>query len=294
MGRKIVLTGTKFTDTTRPVLPQYDSLESAGSILLLDPNHPLGAFDGVPTDNQRLPNIVAPLAANIFTDATNNHQVLANVVGSYQPTVFEVERTGKGGLHAMLSQTNQTTSQQALSIEPTAATRQYIIDNFETNDFYFSVWSQVTRQGNSGGNVAPQSLFHFSSSTTDYGFFTTTSSVNNGAGAENWEPSINRFGANSVDVPHFISFQDDGWVSGTLTGNERLALLLGTGDAWGSFNINKTPSTILYRLYIEDLTVSGRTYQEVQALDKQLFDAAFSEGGRLANDTYSDPNAVTP
>jgi hypothetical protein len=46
---------------------------------------------------------------------------------------------------------------------------------------------------------------------------------------------------------------------------------------------------VLYRAYIEDLTVSGRTYAQVQALDYALWQAAFAPGGRYAGDTFTPP-----
>jgi hypothetical protein len=43
----------------------------------------------------------------------------------------------------------------------------------------------------------------------------------------------------------------------------------------------------LYRLYIENLTVSGRTWAEVDAIDYALYQAAFGAGGRFADDTFT-------
>lgn len=53
--------------------------------------------------------------------------------------------------------------------------------------------------------------------------------------------------------------------------------------------VNKGGSHILYRCYLEDLTVSGRTYEQVKAIDDALFAAAFSSGGKFYGDTYTDP-----
>jgi len=53
---------------------------------------------------------------------------------------------------------------------------------------------------------------------------------------------------------------------------------------------NQCPSDIFYRGYCEDLTVSGRSYADVDALDKALWDAAFAAGGRFAGDTFTAPS----
>ncbi|MER2974725.1 hypothetical protein ABS815_15285, partial [Klebsiella pneumoniae] len=53
------------------------------------------------------------------------------------------------------------------------------------------------------------------------------------------------------------------------------------------------PSFIFYRFYMEDLTVSGRSYATVDALDQALFDEAFnSSTGRYRNDHFSAPNVI--
>lgn len=64
---------------------------------------------------------------------------------------------------------------------------------------------------------------------------------------------------------------------------------VGTIGAWIGGNYNKATSRIIYRARIEDLTVSGRTYEEVEAIDFALYTAAFAVGGKFYGDTYTDP-----
>ena len=53
---------------------------------------------------------------------------------------------------------------------------------------------------------------------------------------------------------------------------------------------NKLHSWILYRTYVEDLSVSGRTYAEVDALDYALYEKhVLTADGRYYGDTYTDP-----
>jgi len=40
-------------------------------------------------------------------------------------------------------------------------------------------------------------------------------------------------------------------------------------------------------MYLEDLTVSGRTYADVDALDNALYTEAFGAGGAYSGDTYT-------
>lgn len=53
-----------------------------------------------------------------------------------------------------------------------------------------------------------------------------------------------------------------------------------------------SPSAIFYRFYLEDLTLSGRTWAEVDALDARLFASAFAPGGRYYADTFTDPATI--
>lgn len=61
------------------------------------------------------------------------------------------------------------------------------------------------------------------------------------------------------------------------------------GGASGS-NKDKTDSHVIYRMYLEDLTVSGRTHAQVEALDHALYTKeVLTEGGRYYGDTYTSP-----
>ncbi|WP_171495393.1 hypothetical protein, partial [Acinetobacter soli] len=58
--------------------------------------------------------------------------------------------------------------------------------------------------------------------------------------------------------------------------------------------LNDVPSLIIYRIYIEDLNASGRTFAEVKAIDDAEFEKAFAVGGRFYGDTWSDPATILP
>ncbi|MWV50049.1 hypothetical protein GRS96_12295 [Rathayibacter sp. VKM Ac-2803] len=46
-------------------------------------------------------------------------------------------------------------------------------------------------------------------------------------------------------------------------------------------------ATILYRLVVEDLTVSGRTWEQVDKIDQAIYAREFGTGGTLLADTYT-------
>lgn len=71
------------------------------------------------------------------------------------------------------------------------------------------------------------------------------------------------------------------------------------GFAGGSYNVasgsgfqNKLPSWIFYELMIENLTKSGRTWEEANNIDHEAFAAAFGSGGRYAGDTFTSPSTL--
>lgn len=65
-----------------------------------------------------------------------------------------------------------------------------------------------------------------------------------------------------------------------MTGAEGRAALVASAGA---------PSFALYRLYIEDMTVSGRDYAEVEAIDLAAYTREFAAGGKFYGDTFTTP-----
>jgi len=47
-----------------------------------------------------------------------------------------------------------------------------------------------------------------------------------------------------------------------------------------------------YELMIENLTKSGRTWEEPNNIDHEAFAAAFGSGGRYAGDTFTSPSTL--
>jgi len=60
-----------------------------------------------------------------------------------------------------------------------------------------------------------------------------------------------------------------------------------------STNKDKAGSKIVYRVYVEDLTVSGRTYAQLDALDFAAYTReVLTTGGRYYGDTFTDPTTI--
>lgn len=266
-GQKIVLSGISFTDSSLPEI-RDDPILSSGSLLLMDLGHSMGVFTGIPADASLLPNIVGDDAP-------------FRLSGAFPAGTGLIERSGKGGLHVIRSKTISSTVEAAIRLPTTIKS---YLESHLSNRYYFSVWQRVTRA--------------FSTDTARY----ITSLASATSPSSNSLLTINQNGVyafsnvNNLDkssgfdvVGNNIQQVDFDGVNGTVTtlGYDRAVIFGGYGG--GVAAGLGGGSQIFYRLYLEDLTVSGRTYAAVKAIDDALYAAAFAEGGKFYGDTYTDP-----
>lgn len=255
-----------------------------GSLFLFDPTHSLGAFSGVPEHDQVMPNIAHEIAADIIGSGNSTTLgAMASKVGT-QGTNALFERTGAGGMHGLFSHVNTGTSLRHL-VRCAPLIRDYVWANKLSHDFFFSFWFRVTR--GVVANAAPQAPFYCANTTGSYlfhsqgGIVTPSNQLGkrNGAGLigiASGTPILYNVGTNSY--------------LGTPPGSP-LEILGGAGahGPWGPFNNDAPLGGVIERMYIEDLTVSGRTYAEADALDLELHTAAHAAGGAWYGDTYTNP-----
>lgn len=293
MGKLLKISGFAITDPTVPVIKQFDEIESRGSLFLFDGSSSAGVFTGVPTLGAAIPNIVAPIASNVLgTPAASLHATVSRK--DPNSSLFLVERTSKGGLHGIITQAGSQASEQSYRVGLPAAVNNRLRLN-TSNAFYVSLWQRVTRKGIASG--APQSPFHFATNTSNYAFmfqnglslplsadasYINRNNTPNIGDTDITEAPMNRFGA--------VAFR--GLVGSGPAVSNSVEFGLGSFSAWNTFNLNKAASRIIYRAYVEDLTVSGRTFDEVYALDYALYQAAFAAGGKFAGDVYTDPSTL--
>ena len=273
-GFKTVLTGAAFSDTSLPVI-RNDALLSKGSLFLFDPSHSKGAFAGTASGTV-VPNIAWKEASALMPGETADSlsgKVLLNLAAGE----IMVERTPKKGVHIINSLTKQTADRN-WHIQPSSKVAAYMLANGATHKFYVSMWLGRTRRG-----VGPAgSSFHLFNNPGN--MFIAPSEGLNGIGRLNYRATDDNGGA----VPHHrFTNTDINGVTGTPSTFQLGAGMLSSYT--GATYQNKQNSIILYRAYIEDLTVSGRTYAEVDALDYALYQSAFAAGGRYADDTWTDP-----
>lgn len=313
VSRKIVLPLT-FTDGALPVL-RNDPILTDGSLMLVEPGHPLAPISSVPAAGatMELENIARDEAASLLSATESQMRSLVSRAASLTSTAGTLELSGKGGLHAIISQAASSANNGVTVALPTKV-KDYLVAN-DGHDFFFSLWGRVTRalggglSGSGGaferkaqivGTASPGTLYLAAmiDSTSLSGTYPDT----NGATGSLQLLGRRGIGGNLTAGTAFlrnIGVNDWTGTSGNpgappAAGSMEAQVNMGpVGVFTGSRQANAHTSWIFYRLYLEDLTVSGRSYAEVDALDQAQYTAEVStSGGRYNGDTYTAPATI--
>lgn len=293
MGLKVIIPGASFTDPTLPVL-YPDPIINAGSLLLLDFGR-ADTFDlgSVPGHDALLGNIAWEQAAELIgsgSQTTLKATFKNTFVG--QPTMGTVERTTKKGLHVITSQTAMDSAGRYAAIVLPDIIRDYMFANMPGRSFYTSVWGRHTRLATQGTDA----LGHFASTSTP-----TANYANILYKGALWVPTSGGTFVGQRSVPpaealgnFYAAGAQSGWFGtkpGAASSSENV-FWFGARGIYEGFQRNKAASGIWYRIYVEDLTASGRTFAQADAADKALYDEAFGVGGRFASDGFTSPATI--
>ena len=290
-----------FTDTSMKTILGDDIL-SKGSLVLLDPTHPLRQWEvGVPLSGTRLPNLADITASRLVQGEFRPTFKIENsmVDGSF------IERTQKGGLHAGISSGQTRFSGTNIVIpDPILA---YMLAN-QTHEFYFSIWSYVT-QPTEGVSTAESQMHIYRGLNNPYPRGGVVTLPAQGSWSRPTGPNqTGRFVNNPNTVgPRFNNIA--GFISGSkneagdlltmsdfaLSQQKNLVSMgpANTESLYTATNAGgkRLQSWSMYRVYIEDLTVSQRSYASVHAIDIALYNKEMViDGGRYKNDSWrADP-----
>lgn len=283
-GRRIELADIEFTDPAAPVLAEIDAIESAGSLVLLDWAHPAStlAIDALPAHGATPQNILLDLGTALLGSAPA--MTFDGNAASFGSGKGLLERSAKGGIHGILS---PTLADGASRYRVLAGTNieQYFLNN-PTHSFFFSVWGRITKAAapSTSGHEGPR--FEIVRTTTPASNYLAILSETLGTRTA------------SAVGPALLNTAKSSW-TGTIPASttEEEAVLM---TAAGGSNLNYTDTQrraqgafIHYRTYIEDMTVSGRTYAQVDAIDYALYTReVLTAGGRYYGDTYTDPATI--
>lgn len=266
---KVLSNDFKGNGLNAPKLTKIDRLESTGSLLLFEPSRSLTQ---VPANNGILPNLFNEQAKVIVGVAGDTNGIYK--VNTATPEI-KAERTAKGGLHLM---TRNVPNASSIQLDFGAPLRDYVA-NLASPNIYFSVWKKMTRNGS--GVISIGGMYSTTSATANYYFL-----FDAGHGILSKSGSIDNQNGVSASLNSAVLNAKP-----TLAGSiSHFKLAAGSFDAWTGFMTGSNdPSFIVYRVYMENLAISGRTYDQVKALDKAYFDECFATGGKYAGDTHSDP-----
>lgn len=295
-----------------PILP-----DDGGAVWLVDVAHPAAAWPaGVPANGASIPNLVS-LQPECGIDGLTPPPLSYVTDGLITGPIGLVERTEKLGLHVIMSQTAQgdyythTSSKYYARIEnfkvgvttTPFSTWLYGTDGSDgawQHSWYQSIWLLPTRAALTGKSqywvaelavsasrhhtalVANPDIASSSAHLPASGSGVRAGSIRNvavGAPRFNAAASTGRFGTNPTGANGMIATAFE-------QGHHTSANLLTTAK-------EANPSMGFYRSYLEDLTVSGRTFEEVAALDQELFTIdCLTEGGRFYDDEYTSPATI--
>ncbi|UJX45750.1 hypothetical protein [Xanthobacter sp. YC-JY1] len=295
------------SDTTLPIL-YPDAGMSPGTLFLFDAAHSQsGLTAGVVPTSGTFTNIARDTAAAALGKSASLLDWTVEYVRSAGDTSFKVERTAKGGIHAVSSQVGQAAGADYWRITPLADLRQGLLDAVPGSALFAINWYIITRLGITTGNGAPQSMMHMvnsSSSTANFLYFTYFDRFNPSAIGFMRGPTA----LGPANTPAMTYVGASAWTNSkpaSLATFYVTPAILGRETAWAGFNQNKSPSLILYRSKIEDLSKTkranngaGGTFAEeaaaALAVEQALFTSAFASGGKFYGDTWSDPAVLLP
>lgn len=270
-----------------PVINSVDPLESPGTLLLLDMTHPLAAIPTrVPGHDTTLPNLFAKQAAALGIEASG---VLVQSI--YQRSADgAVERSSRGGIHVVQNE-SQTAVREGFQLRlPTA-----LVDYFKSNpnhEFYVSQWGKTTKPE----TAAQHSVAGMSGTAAKSFAFTlgdgVSAPVGTGPVVLGYRQAVEAAGQPTFRNAGVTNLHTD-FTEANI--NPASAALFEVGNYLvpnqGPGKAGLHGAQIFYRGYIEDLTVSGRSYAEVDALDMAEYSRqVLTPGGRY----YADKTQINP
>ena len=300
-GLDIKIPYTGDPDPTLPYAGDYDKLETVGSLALLELAHTASPFTGVPQAGDVIQNILwsqlsaarvagglaaSTAATSAFTRSTGNGSTGG---GNDSSGKTKSERTTKGGLHGIISQSACTNSSDQVVVIRGGTDLTSYLTAFPAHSYYVSIWDRLTRVALTSEPAESQIPFS-PSSTASYLYAIRSATIQGGGLGTSQVPAApatlgNRFRAAGISA---VTGSGSAYTYPFAVGPSGPYYNTGTNSY-----TNKAASRVLYRWYLEDLTVSGRTYAEVLAADYALYQQAFGVGGRYYGDTLpTDPSTI--
>jgi hypothetical protein len=263
-------------------------LLAPGSLVLFDPTDPTNPWVGLAT---AVPNLAAS-----FADVTIGGSSALTWSNNLSQPGGLVERSNKGGLHFMVS-TTVSVSNNLAYVQRSTALATYLLAN-PTHDMYLGVSYKNTRMAPPPGVLAiyyPYKVTVNSTVGVNNGYVAIGNQTSTGvAQFLPYSSETTRIAVNSDVAPGGETHAAVGTTDAqpNFTGSVHQGLILGGAP---SAVVNQVQSHLCWRFYLEDLTVSGRNYSQVYAVDHAIHTKeVLTAGGRYYGDTYSNPVTTVP
>ena len=295
---------SKINNANAPQLIQHDPIESrTGSLFLWDAG--LAPLSIMPTIGQSLPNLLSE-----YVNASGKEFTFAMGTTSQaeHDSYLRRELTAKKGLHWMASQSRTTdlaAGNTYFGVKANTALKTHMANNIMGTkpSIFISIWTNATRYVTKTDGYAGL-LVYVNGNTANIAAYLQSAVTRITLGGSSPYQATSKLGltyrqAAIVNNPNFYSANIDRYGGTGITASNDLIIGAGqippysgsiaTKQAW-----NASPSYILYRVYVEDLSLSGRTFDEVRAIDEAEHAKAFAVGGRFYGDTWNDPATLLP
>lgn len=298
MGQFIKLPAVKAA-ASRPKVDLLDPVvPDSGGLLLIEPAHPVSPWlSGSPASGGSVPNVIGSLAAPLLGSDTS---ALGATVRETDPTnLIVTERSAKGGMHIAVAQAGSTFPTNTFwRVEMADAIKQYLLAN-PTHAYYLGVTARITRIGLGGpffmSTIAATGSSYLGTVFADQ-FATGTrmgTYPNKSVGASTFTGSRIDSAVDGSATPLKLgNVGVTGWQGAfptTIAGFSAHAMQAGQTPPVNAGTSAKYPSLLFYRTYLEDLTVSKRSWAQVDAAEFANYQRQFAAGGRYANDTWTNP-----
>lgn len=276
-GTAVTTVGGPLPSPGKKVYP--DNRMSEGTLLFVDLSNVSVVQPGFLGNGTVIPNLAARTASSL-TGVSDLSLLHPSLTVNFTPQQGFVELTAKKGVHIATSETETLTAKAAIVIPD--AIKTYIRAN-PTHSYYISMQRRVTKRRVTATDYQRFRISRVTANTANNLFIFRVTATNPITG----QPT--NIGVNPVGTPgqdyevgeRYRSIGVNSWTG--IVAETNAAMLADYQVQAGS------GSEILYNLFIEDLTVSGRTYAQVDAIDKAKFDKNFYNAGRFTNDVWTPP-----
>ncbi|WP_309080267.1 hypothetical protein [Zhihengliuella sp.] len=257
-------------------IPPADNRLTSGSLLLVDPTHPTDPYSGPVTHGEQIPNI-AKTQATALGIAADTVEIFNTATSTARA---KIERTASGSLHFTSSAT-QSVLEERVGLAIPAGLRTYLAAN-KTHRFFLGLQIKVTRPDDGGATVGYMAGV-FSGTNWGVGAQIALGTLANGTLAgypASSDATRLGFTATSGTNANQLGAISSNGLNNNLV--ETSSYVVSSGP-YNAASVNNSPSFILRSIYLEDLTVSGRSHAAVAELEQAAFQAGAS--GRWSADT---------